>query len=187
MSLSPIFGWFFPRSERGRAALGDFEEIFHQERELRGSVSAAIWALAEVARSIPALASAAVAERGFGGIARRSVPALVAGYGILLIPALTGVLIPVGSQLLLALGLIIIALVSLTAGWVAAALAGAAPRLHALLLGAGIVIAWLAAGLTADGPGHGAGLGFVGLAAGGSVLGGLCRSRFGRRPDWEVE
>jgi hypothetical protein len=133
-----VAGWLVPDNERGEAILGDLEEIYADWTATRGSAVAALRLIFELVRSFPAFVWTGIAERGGAALVLRSVPALMAGG--LLFAGLLGICgaIPPGTIPAILLGIAAMTVFSTASGWLAAALAGAAPRQHALALGVGL-------------------------------------------------
>ncbi len=127
--------WVVPDDERGDALLGDWAEAFAAWRRRRGWGEAVLLLALDLLRSLPGLAGAALVERGWARIVLRSLPAVLAGCGLFLAPAIlagplgrSGLAIAAAAALLLAIA----------GGWLAAALAGAAPRVHGMAVGIGL-------------------------------------------------
>jgi hypothetical protein len=134
-------GWLVSDDERGEAILGDLEEIYAEWRAGRGRVPASLRLVWEVVRSAPALARSALAERGGAALLLRSVPALLAGGLLFAGPlGLSRSAMPPGASPAIVIGIAAVAGFAIAGGWVAAALAGAAPRQHGLALGVGLAL-----------------------------------------------
>jgi hypothetical protein len=133
--------WLVPDDERGEAILGDLEEVYADWQASRGPMLAALGLVWELARSCPALVRAAFVERGGAALLLRSVPALVAGGLLFAGPiGLSKSAAVAGTSPAIVLGIAAVAGFAIAGGWLAAALAGAAPRQHGLALGVGLVL-----------------------------------------------
>jgi hypothetical protein len=143
VTRSPILAvaaWLLPENEHGDAILGDLEETYTAWRTAHGATSATLRLLLEVAGSVPALIVNALLVHGRARVAFRTIPAVIVGHLVLIAPlAATGGIGLVGPrELRIALAVVSCLLLAMAGGWVAAALAGAAPRQHGLLTGVGL-------------------------------------------------
>lgn len=133
--------WLSAEDEAGCALVGDLEELSAEWRESRGEAAATFFLFVELVRSVPALVGAALAESGVARLAFRSLPALLGGA--VCFTVLVGVFgaIPSRSFIGVLAAFAAVLLFGAAAGWVTAALAGDAPRQHALALGVALAIA----------------------------------------------
>jgi hypothetical protein len=143
VTRSPILSlaaWLVPDDESGDAILGDIEETYGACRATHGAIVATFRLLVEVVCSAPALASAALLVRGGARMAFRSIPAVIAGHLVLIAPfaSIGGIGVGMSRQLGFAVAVATCIVLATAGGWVSAALAGAAPRQHALFTGVGL-------------------------------------------------
>jgi hypothetical protein len=139
--LIRVAAWLVSDDELGDTVVGDFDELYANWRSSRGAVAANLRLVFELARSSPALAWTALVERGGAAFLWRSVPALVVGSLVFAAPlgsTLGGTALTTDPRALL--GVVAGAAVAMVGGWVAAAVAGAAPRQHAFALGIGLMV-----------------------------------------------
>jgi hypothetical protein len=129
-----IAKWLLPADERGESLLGDLEELYSAELLQSGRFGAVSLIAREVLSSVPGFVIAGVIDRGVVSILARSIPAVVVGYIVSIVPLIAGGQM-LGSIVSAMVGVLFLALFSWAGGWVAAACAGAAPRQHALLIG----------------------------------------------------
>lgn len=139
-----VAGWLLPDDERGRAVLGDLEELHAAWWERRGAVEATGRVLIELAASVPPLLLAACLERREAGLLSRSALAVLVGGVVGVAPlCVTGAAL--GPMARIVATALVGVVSALAGGWLAAAVAGAAPRQHALLVGLGLAASgvWL--------------------------------------------
>jgi hypothetical protein len=126
--------WMLPNDDRGESLLGDLEEMYGAERAQAGEFAAIAMMARELIRSVPGFMIAGILDRGFFSLAARSIPAILVGYFVSIVPLIAGgqMLSSIVSAMV---GLVLLVLFSWAGGWVSAAFAGAAPRQHALVIG----------------------------------------------------
>jgi hypothetical protein len=164
--------------------LGDLWEIHSGWVAERGGAAAGALLVVELVRSAPALSWSAAEERGCALIGRTG-QALVIGCAAAALPVvLTGGLVAAPRWVVVLFALLACTGLGALGGWIAAAVAGAAPRQHALAVGlllAGAMQALVATGLRSAAPLFVLALQLV-VVAGAAVAGTRVHRRSGASP-----
>jgi hypothetical protein len=131
--------WLVPDDERGVALIGDWCEVYAQWRAEGGALRAVGLLSLDVVRSLPGLTSVALRERGWRRTLLRSVPAVALGYAAFAVFAsLAGGTTQAPEFWTLTLATLLVGALAMLSGWIAAVVAGEAPRQHGVLVGLGL-------------------------------------------------